>query len=302
LNFTRNEKVSFPYTFELVRWNSWPGDTVLEMSRRVTDCAGNGVTVATSGGDRLPGISEQSASPGGLDPLRRLAQRLQREVMPPGRYLAETAGLEIAARSRPAQGGSLGAGDWYDAFQLPGGDLVLVVGDIAGHGIEAVADMVVARNALRGLAATGAEPDELLGLLNRAACLFTDDLTGTVVCVRYTPATRELRWARAGHLPLVLVRDGTASVPPMPDGLLLGVGPSARYQQLWLRLERGDTLLLFTDGLIERKAASISDALAEFAAAAVPVGPDLGRHVAGLLAGASSDTGDDACLLAARIL
>jgi hypothetical protein len=261
-----------------------------------------------SGSDHLAVAPERPADDE-LAALRLLKRQLHRTTMPPGTGVAspgvETsviAGVQLAARCRPARSNCTGAGDWYDIFQLPDGDLVFVVGDIAGHGIEASADMVVARNALRGLAATGAEPDELLGLLNRAACLFTEELTGTVVCGRYSPASRELRWARAGHLPLMVVRDGTATVPPMPDGLLLGVGPGARYQQLRLRLNRGDTLLLFTDGLIERKAAPISDALADFAAAAVPVGPDLGRHVAGLLAGAVSDTGDDACLLAARIL
>jgi serine phosphatase RsbU (regulator of sigma subunit) len=260
------------------------------------------VTVATSGGDHLPAECERTAPGGELDILRRLAVRLQLAVAPPGGRPAGTPGIEVAARSRPAQQGPLGAGDWYDTFLLPGGDFVFVVGDIAGHGIEAVADMVVARNALRGLAATGAEPDELLGLLNRAVCLYAEELTGTVVCGRYTPESRELRWARAGHLPLVLVREGAAQIPPMPDGMLLGIGAGARYQLLRLRLRAGDTLLFFTDGLIERKAASISDALAEFAAAAAPVGADLGGHVAGLLAGAVSDTGDDACLLAARIL
>ena len=260
------------------------------------------MTVATSGGDHLEAECERPATADELDILRRLAARLQRPAPPPGGELTAAAGLEIAARCRPALAGPLGAGDWYDTFPLPGGDVLVVVGDIAGHGIEAVADMVVARNALRGLAATGAEPGDLLGMLNRAVCLFTEELTGTVVCARYTPATRELRWARAGHLPLVLVRGGTAVIAPMPDGMLLGVGPSARYQQLQLRLRAGDTLLFFTDGLIERKAASISDALAEFARAAAPVGPDLGGHVAGLLARAASDTGDDACLLAARIL
>ena len=110
-----------------------------------------------------------------------------------------------------------------------------------------------------------------------------------------------LRWARAGHLPPVLVRDGAATVQPMPEGLLLGVQPGAAYEQRVLPLRAGDTLLFYTDGLIERRAASISDALAEFAAAAVPADPDLEAHAARIMAAAVSDTGDDACLLAARI-
>ncbi len=230
-----------------------------------------------------------------------LAIRLQRAIMPSGTSTGETAGVDIAVRYRPAQAGYLVAGDWYDVLELPGGDLLLVVGDIAGHGIEAVTGMVAARNALRGLAATGAEPRELLGQLNFAACLFTEGVTGTVICGRFDPRTRQLRWARAGHLPPVLVRGGVAAVQPLPEGMLVGMEPGAGYEQVTLQLRAGDILLLYTDGLIERRAASISDALAEFAAAAVPSGPDLDSYAARILASAGSDTGDDACLLAVRI-
>jgi serine phosphatase RsbU (regulator of sigma subunit) len=230
-----------------------------------------------------------------------LALRLQRAIMAPDIRRTVIAGLDIAARCRPSRPGFLVAGDWCDALALPGGDLLLVVGDIAGHGIDAVAGMVAARNALRGLAATGAEPDQLMESLNRAACVFPEEITGTVICGRYTPCRRELRWARAGHLPLVLIRGGTALVQPMPEGMLLGVHPDCVYQQQRLPLDPADTLLFFTDGMIERRATPISDALAEFAATASPVGADLDDYVTDLLAKAASDTGDDACLLAVRV-
>lgn len=239
------------------------------------------------------------------DQEHELALRLQRVIMPPVVGLMAAAGVDVAARCQPARADSLVSGDWYDALSLPGGDLLFVVGDVAGHGVEAVAGMVAARYALRGLAATGAEPDALLSALNSAACLYgegyAEGFTGTVIVGRYTPCSRELRWARAGHLPLVLLRGSSATVPPMPDGMLLGVRPDSAYQQFGLPLSSGDTVLFYTDGLIERRAGSITDALAEFAAAAAPVGPDLDGHVARILAGAVSDTGDDACLLAVRV-
>ena len=222
-------------------------------------------------------------------------------LMPSGVRLIAAPGVDIAVQCLPARPGSLGAGDWYDALKLPGGDLLFVVGDIAGHGVEAVTGMVTARNALRGLALTGADPGELIGQLNYAMCLFAEGITGTVICGRYSPGSRVLRWARAGHLPPVLVRGGTATVQPMPEGMLLGVDLDAGYEQVCLQLRSEDTLFFYTDGLIERRAASISDALAEFAAAAVPADPDLGAHAARILASAVSDTGDDVCLLAARI-
>jgi serine phosphatase RsbU (regulator of sigma subunit) len=232
-----------------------------------------------------------------------LALRLQRAIMPTDVRLVETSGVDIAVRCRPAKAAYLVAGDWYDALQLPDGELLFVVGDIAGHGIDAVTGMVSARNTLRGLVVTGADPHELLSSLNYAACAFTDGVTGTVICGRYDPKTQQLHWARAGHLPPVLVRDRRAIVQPMPEGMLLGVELEPGYEQVTLQLKSGDTLLFYTDGLIERRAASISDALAEFAAAAVPDDPnaDVDAYVAQIMANAASDTGDDACLLAVRI-
>jgi serine phosphatase RsbU (regulator of sigma subunit) len=232
----------------------------------------------------------------------QLALRLQRAIMPPDAPVVEAVGVEVAVRYRPAEADHLVAGDWYDALLLPGKDLLVVVGDITGHGIDAVTGMIAARNALRGLAATGAGPGELLRHLNYAACHLTEGLAGTVVCGRYDPATRALRWARAGHLPPVLVRGGTAQALPLPSGVLLGMDPDAEYEEVELQMRGGDTLLLFTDGLIERRAGSISDALRDLTAAAVPADPDAASHADRILSSAVSDTGDDACLVALRIL
>jgi Stage II sporulation protein E (SpoIIE)/ANTAR domain len=233
---------------------------------------------------------------------QQLALRLQRAIMPEDEPPVEAAGVDVAVRYRPAEQGRLVAGDWYDALLLPEKELLLVVGDITGHGIDAVTGMIAARNALRGLAATGAGPADLLRHLNYAACHLTEGIAGTVVCGRYDPETRRLRWARAGHLPPVLVRDGKAEMLPLPGGVLLGLDPEAEYEEVTLSLRSGDALLLFTDGLIERRADSISDALREFTAAAVPSGPDATSHADRILASAISDTGDDACLVAVRIL
>jgi serine phosphatase RsbU (regulator of sigma subunit) len=205
-------------------------------------------------------------------------------------------------RYRPAESGRLVGGGWYDTLLLPGKDLLLVVGDITGHGIEAVTGMVAARNALRGLVATGAGPGELLRHLNYSSCHLTEGIAGTVVCGRYDPDTRVLRWARAGHLPPILARAGTAETLPLPGGVLLGLDPSAEYDEAILQLQSGDTLLLFTDGLIERREGSISDALGELAATAAPPADDAASLADRILSSAVSDTGDDACLVTIRIL
>jgi hypothetical protein len=255
-------------------------------------------------GAAAPGTADAAAGAGaatGVD--AELATRLRRSVILPDvdPRIGKDAGLDIAVRYRPA-GSDRGAGDWYDVMPMPGGDLLLVVGDIAGHGVAAVTAMVGARRALRGLADTGASPAELLRQLNYGACHLTDGLTGTVICGRYNPARRVLRWARAGHLPPVLVRDGAATTLPLPEGMLLGVDPDAGYAEVALALRPDDTLLFYTDGLIERRAASISDALADLADAAIPGGPDAEAHASRIVAGAASDTGDDACLVVVRVL
>ena len=231
----------------------------------------------------------------------RLAVRLQRAIMPPSAEPLEVAGVEVAVRYRPAGPGHLVGGDWYDTLLLPSQEVLLVVGDIAGHGIDAVTGMVVARNCLRGLAVTGAGPAKLLGFLNSAICHLTDGVIGTVVCGLYDPARRVLRWARAGHLPPIVIRDGTATALPLPGGMLLGTAPDVAYEEFTTSLAVGDTMLLFTDGMIERRDVAIDVALDEFArraAAPQPSAAVLADHV---LAHVASDTGDDACLVTVRI-
>jgi hypothetical protein len=238
-----------------------------------------------------------------------LALRLQQAIMPPDEHPIEAAGIDVAVRYRPVGEGHLVGGDWYDTLVLPGRDVLLVVGDVAGHGIDAVTGMVAARNSLRGLAITGAGPAELLRMLNGVMCNLTSGVVGTVVCGLYNPETHVLRWARAGHLPPVLVRGETASELPLPGGVLLGMDPDAEYEEAIQSLRPGDTLLLFTDGLIERRGESIIDVLEEFVVAVTPrragepggAGLSAAAQADRILASAVSDTGDDACLVAVRI-
>jgi serine phosphatase RsbU (regulator of sigma subunit) len=231
----------------------------------------------------------------------RLAIRLQEAITPRSAKPVNAAGLDVAARYRPSGAASLVSGDWYDTVLLPGGEVLLVIGDIAGHGIEAVTGMVTARNSLRGLAITGAGPAALLRWLNDSACHLTDGLMGTAICGLYAPATRCLRWARAGHLPPILVRDAHARALPLPDGLLLGADPGTEYAEVTTHLRRGDTLLLFTDGLVERREESIDDALRALTRLASKPVADVSSFADELLASTASDTGDDTCLVAVHL-
>jgi serine phosphatase RsbU (regulator of sigma subunit) len=231
----------------------------------------------------------------------RLAVRLQQAITPRSSEPVAAAGLDVTARYRPSGPGSLVSGDWYDTVLLPSQEVLMVVGDIAGHGLDAVTGMVTMRNSLRGLSVTGAGPGTLLGWLNTAACHLSDGIVGTAICGLYDPAGRSLRWARAGHLPPILVRDGQASTLPLPHGLLLGADPGAAFTEMTTSLEPGDVLLLFTDGLIERRDRPIDDALtALLQVASAPV-TDIGQYADYVVAETMSNTDDDACLVAVHV-
>jgi serine phosphatase RsbU (regulator of sigma subunit)/PAS domain-containing protein len=232
----------------------------------------------------------------------RLAMHLQQAITPRSAEPVAAAGLEVAARYRPSGPGSLVSGDWYDTVLMPSKEVLVVVGDIAGHGLDAVTGMVTVRNGLRGLSITGAGPGTLLGWLNGAACHFTDGIIGTAVCGFYNPTDRTLRWARAGHLPPILLRDGQACTLSPPHGLLLGADPDAKYAETTTPLQIGDILLLFTDGLIERRDKPIDDAIETLMQIASRAAPgDIGSFADYVVAKASSNTDDDACLLAIRV-
>ncbi|WP_419248894.1 SpoIIE family protein phosphatase [Streptomyces canus] len=240
--------------------------------------------------------SEQQASE-----RNRLTLQLQHAIMPPTRAPLEVPGLDVAVRYRPAETQHLVGGDWYDAVVLPSRLVLLCVGDVAGHGIEAATSMVVLRNALRGLAVTGAGPGQLLSWLNMVAHHLTGAVTATAVCGLYDPENHTLRWARAGHLPPVLVRGSDAAPLPLVKGLLLGAVPEATYEEHEVQLAVDDTLLMYTDGLIERRDRSVEESLAQFLTVARAVPPTLDQQLDRLLTHSRSDTDDDTCIVGIRV-
>ncbi|MGV9898504.1 PP2C family protein-serine/threonine phosphatase, partial [Streptomyces tendae] len=231
----------------------------------------------------------------------RLTLQLQHAIMPPEQTPLRVPGLQVAVRYRPAETEQLVGGDWYDAVMLPSGRVLLCVGDVAGHGIEAATSMVVLRNALRGLAVTGAGPGQLLSWLNIVAHHLTGGVTATAVCGLYDPARRTLRWARAGHLPPVLVRGPGARPLPLVRGMLLGAVAEAAYEEAEAQLAAGDTLLMYTDGLIERRDRPVEEALTQLLSTVRPTPNTLDQHLDRLLTYSRSDTDDDTCLVGIRV-
>jgi serine phosphatase RsbU (regulator of sigma subunit)/PAS domain-containing protein len=297
--------------FRIIRADDQSVRQIRAFAEPVTDPAGTLVAVRGAYQDVSADYHTQVAFAATRDRLadteeraeedRRLALRLQRAITPRSARPVETPGLDVAARYRPAGQGNLVSGDWYDTVALPTGKVLLVVGDIAGHGIDAVTGMVALRNCLRGLAITGAGPATLLSWLNRIACHLTDGIIGTAVCGLFEPADRTLHWARAGHLPPILVRDGVARHLDLPQGVLLGADPDADYEDATTALRPGDTLALFTDGLVERRDESIDDSLTSLLAFAADPAGDIASFADHLLGHARSDTSDDACLVAVRV-
>lgn len=231
----------------------------------------------------------------------RLALQLQHAIMPPTHGPIEAFDLKIAVRYRPAEEEHLVGGDWYDCVILPSKQVLLSVGDVAGHGIDAATGMVILRNALRGLAATGAGPAQLLTWLNLVAHHLTEQVTATAICALFDPETRTLRWARAGHFPPIMVRADEARELPMIDGVLLGALSEAHYEEGSLRLEKEDVLLMYTDGLIERKDRSLEQSQRQLLSVATAAVPSLEQRLDHLLTYSKSDTDDDTCVIGIQL-
>ncbi|MGQ7297288.1 SpoIIE family protein phosphatase [Quadrisphaera sp. KR29] len=199
---------------------------------------------------------------------RELAEELQRSLLtaPP-----EPDHLEVAVRYLPAAAAAQVGGDWYDAFLQPDGSTVVVIGDVVGHDTAAAAAMGQLRGLLRGIAyTTGAGPAEVLQRLDAAIPGLMVSTTATAAVLRLERGPRErdagtvaLRWSSAGHPPpLVLHPDGGVQVleADEPD-LLLGFEALAERQEGVEVVERGSTVLLYSDGLVERRGRSLDAGL-----------------------------------------
>jgi serine phosphatase RsbU (regulator of sigma subunit) len=211
-------------------------------------------------------------------------------------------GLEIAARYVPLASTASIGGDWWDALALPDGRVAVVVGDVAGHGIPYAAIMGQLRNALRMALVSGREPAEALGDLSRFLDWTQPDAHCIAVVAVTDAATDVVRWANAGHPPLLVKPAGgepafLAASPEPPVGVV-GSGYSEHRDEL----PRGATLVLYTDGLIEGRTRDIDAGMRALAAAAETIGADepLGEVADRLLAVLVDRPADDVCLLVVR--
>jgi PAS domain S-box-containing protein len=193
----------------------------------------------------------------------RIAEILQRSLLP--ERLPAIEGVEAAARYVPGTVGVAVGGDWYDVFELADGSIGVAVGDVVGHGVRAAATMGRLRNVLRAYAIEGLGPAATLSRLNRLAFENGDgdDIFATVVFALLTPSRSQLRLASAGHPPpLLRAPDGSVRLLDEGRSLPVGAAPDASYSEVDLQLEPGSSIVLYTDGLVERRGESIDVGIA----------------------------------------
>ncbi|WP_170121254.1 GAF domain-containing SpoIIE family protein phosphatase [Geodermatophilus tzadiensis] len=216
-------------------------------------------------------------------------------------------GLELAARYLPSSAGAQVGGDWWDAFEDSAGAPVLVIGDVTGHDVRAAATMGQLRSMLRGFAFESGEPPErALGRLDAAVAGLRVGALATAVVARVDPGDgggRVLAWSNAGHPPPLLRHpDGTVEVLASPPDLLVGLDPDRPRATHRTRLAPGSTVLLYTDGLVERRRTDLDSGIARLAGALAGDDPgSLDDLLDRLLTGVPGSTDDDVALLALRV-
>ncbi len=215
-------------------------------------------------------------------------------------------GLDIAVRYVPAAQAAQVGGDWYDSFVLPGGTVGVVVGDVAGHDENAAAAMAQLRNLTRGVAySLRTSPAAVLTGVDRALEGLGVDAVATALLLEVTDAGAgglSARWSNAGHPPPVLVSaDGSARLLEGPPDLLLGLEAGTERSDHTVVLEPGSTLVLYTDGLVERRGASLDDGLAWLVGAVTGTHLDSEALCDRLLDAVRGAAEDDVALLVLRV-
>ena len=197
-----------------------------------------------------------------------IAAVLQRAIMPAA--AAVIPGLEIGASYRQAGTTQQIGGDWYDAMALPGQRAYLAVGDVVGHGLTAAEDMTQLRNAGRTLAIAGYQPASILEELARVTDWATSGKFATVAAAIIESDVSLVTYATAGHPPILIRRAKTATVeiPPPAEGPALclpGDHYVPQYTQAQTGFDVGDILLMYTDGLIERRGEDLEEGITRVA-------------------------------------
>lgn len=221
-----------------------------------------------------------------------VAETLQRNLLPES--IPTLAGWQLSAHYEPAAGGRVG-GDWYDAFVLRDGRLVVLIGDVAGHGLTAAGTMAQFRNAFRAQLFAGAVPAEALNQLNDFALHMMPHAFATALVARVDLASGHVEAASAGHLMPFLTSASSAAVPA-PIELSPPVGVRGiTYAPSEFTIAPGHGLVMYSDGLVERRRASIDDGLDRLAATLGQAEKVTATWISTVMA--SGDTDDDVTIV-----
>ena len=214
---------------------------------------------------------------------------LQRSLLPTA--LPELPGLDLAARY--VTGSGTVGGDWYDVFVLPDGKLGIVVGDVAGSGLEAAVIMGRMRSALRAYVLETPDPGTALRMLDRKIQYFEPDAMATVLYGLYTPGTGEFAVSLAGHLPPVLAEpDGQAAPLAVQPDAPIGAADGAQRRTAIVSIPPGALLCCFTDGLVERRGQVLDQGIGTLAVTMAKL----------IAASPGAANAEDACIEAMRVL
>jgi PAS domain S-box-containing protein len=290
-----------PGPYELLHRTTWPDGSIhwIECRGRVL-VDESGAVVGTTGvaGDVTARKELESAVTEQHAAERQLVDVLQTALLPA--TLPPVAGASMAARYRPAAGAAPIGGDWYAVIPLGDGRAGIGIGDVAGHGLDAVADMASARFSLRALALGGEAPDVVLQRLNQVVRLFGGDTLITALYGILDPAARTWTYASAGQCAAILrSSQGEVLLDALPDPPL---GIDAAYRTFEVDLPPDAILLLYTDGLVERRGEAITEGIQRLLATC----RGAPRHPAALCDAILRDvadeaTGDDIALVAVHV-
>jgi hypothetical protein len=233
-----------------------------------------------------------------LGQYRQISETLQASMLTPLVDLPT-----IAARYLPAVAGLAVGGDWYDVIDVDSGRRALVVGDCVGHGLAAATTMAQLRIAARTLLVEGRGPAAALSALDTFSNSVEGAFCTTLVCAIFDSETRMLTYSRAGHPPPLLIHDGEAMWLEDATGLPLGVDVGRIRNDASRRTNEGDTLIMYTDGLIERRTESLTRGLERLAEGALLLHPKQVQQIADDLLALlePENTRDDVVLVVKRL-
>jgi len=222
---------------------------------------------------------------------RGIAQTLQHALLPD--RLPELPGIQASARYEAGEEGVEIGGDWYDVIDLDGRRLLLVVGDVSGHGLRAATTMAALRYAIRAYAAQNDGPAEILTKISRLVNVSESGQLATVLCATVDTQARQLSLTSAGHLPPLLLSNGDSRYLEAEIGLPIGVQEGTVYRSTTVTVPPEATVVAFTDGLVETRGENLDRGLERLRAAAsshdVGLPELLGRLVSEMGDGHSQD-------------